>query len=179
MNQWNLRRVFTEAPFDTSFHWMSGPRQINTLADASPYTTGSPMLRALMEDRSFYTCYESLQLARGSGPDRPPVFDANPGDRVGDLDFSPNQLTFSVAEGAGEARVILNQNWAPGWTSTAGALATPPRTEAASVAVPAKQSGRYTLAFRPPLLVTGLVIFDLALIVTLTMWRRRTRPLIS
>ena len=67
VNQWNLRNVFTEAPFDTSFHWMSGPRQITTLADASPYTPGSPMLRALMEDRSFFTCYESLQLAHGSG----------------------------------------------------------------------------------------------------------------
>jgi multisubunit Na+/H+ antiporter MnhC subunit len=179
VNQWNLRRVFTEAPFDTSFHWMSGPRQLNTLAEASPYAPGSPMLRALMEDRSFYTCYESLQVARGAGPDRPPVFDANPGDRVRDLDFSPNELTFSVNEGAGEARVILNQNWAPGWTSTAGALATPPPTELASFVVPAKQSGRHTLRFRPPLLVTGLAIFDLALIVTLTMWRRRSRPLIS
>src|SRR4029434_3921019 len=68
-NMWNLRNVFTETPFDTSFHWMQGPRQITTLADASPYTPGSPMLRALMEDRSFFTCYESLQLAHGSGPD--------------------------------------------------------------------------------------------------------------
>ena len=67
VNQWNLRNVFTEAPFDTSFHWMGGPRQISTLADASPYAPGSPMLRALMEDRSFYTCYESLQLAHGCG----------------------------------------------------------------------------------------------------------------
>ena len=93
VNQWNLRGVFTETPFDTSFHWMQGPRQITTLADASPYTPGSPMLRALMEDRSFFTCYESLQLAHGSGADRPLVFDANPGERVRDLDFSPNELT--------------------------------------------------------------------------------------
>ena len=34
-------------------------------------------------------------------PDRPQVFDANPGERVSDLDFSPNELTFSVNEGAG------------------------------------------------------------------------------
>ena len=65
---------------------MAGPRQIKTLADASPYAPGSPMLRALMEDRSFFTCYESLQLAHGSGADRPQVFDANPGNRVADLD---------------------------------------------------------------------------------------------
>jgi hypothetical protein len=179
VNQWNLRKVFTEPPFDTSFHLMSGPRQLATLADASPYTPGSPMLRALMDDRSFYTCYESLQLARGAVPDRPPVFDANPGGRVGDLDFSPNELTFSVKDTADQARVILNQNWAPGWTSTAGTIAVPPRTELGSVAVPPGQSGRYAFTFRPPLLVAGLVIFVLALAATMMMWRRQTRPLIS
>jgi hypothetical protein len=179
VNQWNLRNVFTEAPFDTSFHWLGGPRQIGTLADVSPYTPGSPMLRALMEDRSFYTCYESLQLARGSAPDRPQVFDASPGGRVGDLDFSPNELTFSVNEGTGDARVILNQNWAPGWTSTAAALAAPPRTEMASAVIPANQVGRYAFTFHPPLLVPGLVIFDLALVLTLMLWRRRTQPVFS
>jgi hypothetical protein len=179
VNQWNLRKVFTEPPFDTSFHLMRRPDRISTLADASPYTPGSPMLRALMEDRSFYTCYESLQLARGSAPDRPPVFDASPGGRVGDLDFSPNELTFSIKDAPDQARVILNQNWAPGWTSTAGTIAIPRQTELGSVTVPPGKSGRYTFTFRPPLLVTGLVIFDLALVVTLTMWRRRARPLMG
>ena len=146
VNQWNLQKVFTEAPFDTSFRWMGGPREIRTLAEASPYTPGSPMLRALMDDRSFYTCYESLQLARGAVPDRPQVFDADPGGRVGDLDFSPNELTFSVNEGTGDARVIFNQNWAPGWTSTAGALAAPPRTELASAVDAAAKQAAATLS---------------------------------
>ena len=179
VNQWNLRKVFTEPPFDTSFHLMSGPGQISTLADASPYTPGSPMLRALMDDRSFYTCYESLQLARGAAPDRPPVFDANPGGRIGDLNFSPNELTFSIKDATDQARVTLNQNWAPGWTSTAGTIAIPRQTELGSVTVPPGQSGRYTFTFRPPQLVAGLVIFDLALVVTLTLWRRRTKPVFS
>jgi len=176
VNQWNLRQVFTETPFDTSFHWMSGPRQISTLADVSPYTPGSPMLRALMEDRSFFTCYESLQLDRGAAPTRPQVFDANAGDRAGELDFSPNELTFTVKAGTEDARVLLNQNWAPGWTSTAGTLTAPPKTELTSVIVPAAQSGRYVFAFRPPWLVTGLVLFNVALIATLLAWRRQSRP---
>ena len=137
------------------------------------------MLRALMEDRSFYTCYESLQLARGAAPDRPPVFDANAGERVGDLDFSPNELAFSITDAPDQARVILNQNWAPGWTSTAGTIAIPRQTELGSITVPPGQSGRYTFTFRPPLLVTGLVIFDLTLIATLALWRRRTKPVFS
>ncbi|HEX6163668.1 MAG TPA: hypothetical protein VFZ31_09900 [Vicinamibacterales bacterium] len=173
-NQFNFRNVFTEAPFDTSFAWRSGPRQIATIADASPYTPGSPMLRALMEDRSFFTCYESLQLAHGSGADRPFVFDANDGDRVADLDFSPNTLTFTVKDGAGDARVILNQNYAPGWTTDAGPIAPPRPTELASVTIPKDVSGRYVFTFQPPGLVAGLVIFTAALIATLVLWRRRS-----
>jgi hypothetical protein len=176
-NQFNFRNVFTEAPFETRFQWMSGPREITTLADASPYAPGSPMLRALMEDRSFFTCYESLQLAHGSGPDRPFVFDANEGARVADLDFSPNTLTFSVNDGATAARVILNQNYAPGWTTDAGELTPPRPTELASVTLPAGVSGRYAFTFRPPGLVAGLVIFNVALIATLLAWRRRSRPI--
>ena len=179
VNQWNLRNVFTEAPFDTSFHWKQGPRQITTLADASPYTPGSPMLRALMEDRSFFTCYESLQLAHGSGPDRPMVFDANPGERLHDLDFSPNALSFAVKEGAADARVILNQNWAPGWTSTAGAIEAPRPTELGAVTVPQGSGGRYAFTFRPPGLIAGAALFDVALIATLLMWRIRSRAIFS
>ena len=179
VNQWNLRNVFTAAPFDTSLHWRQGPRQITTLADESPYAPGSPMLRALMEDRSFFTCYESLQLAHGSGADRPLVFDANPGERVTDLDFSPNELSFTVKEGAADARVILNQNFAPGWTSTAGTIAPPRPTELSSVTVPPGPSGRYAFRFRPPQLVAGLVLFGVALVVTMLMWRRRTRAIFS
>jgi hypothetical protein len=170
-NQWNFRNVFTEAPFDTSFSVMEGPRQITTLADASPYTAGSPMLRALTEDRSFFTCYESLQLARGAVADRPLVFDPD-GDRISDVDFSPNVMTFSVKGGPADGRVILNQNYAPGWTTDAGEIAPPPRTELGAVKIPGGTSGRYAFTFRPPGLVTGLLIFNVALIATLLMWRR-------
>ena len=179
VNQWNLQKVFTEPPFDTSFHWMSGPRQIATIAEASPYTPGSPMLRALMEERSFFTCYESLQLARGASAARAQVFDANPGERVGDVDFSPNALGFTLKDGPTDARVVLNQNWAPGWTSTLGTIAPPPSTELGSIAAPKETSGRHAFTFRPPQLITGLVLFDVALIVTLVAWRLRSRPVFS
>ena len=36
--------VFSQAPFDTSFHWMSGPDQIETDFESSPYKPGAPML---------------------------------------------------------------------------------------------------------------------------------------
>ena len=177
VNQWNLKNVFTETPFDTQFHWMSGPRQITADADSSPYTGGSPMLKALMNDQSFFNCYESLQLARGAGPDRPHVFDANPSARVSDLDFSPNRLTFSVSDAAGEARVVLNQNWGPGWTTDAGPIKVGPRTELSAVTIPTGQAGRYRFTFTPPGIYLGSALLAIALIATLMMWRRRVAPI--
>ncbi len=179
VNQWNLKDVFTETPFDTSFHWMSGPRTIDALADASPYAAGSPMLRTLMEDRSFFTCYESLQLAHGSGPNVPQVFDANPGNRVTSLDVTPNELAFTVAPGAAEARVVLNQNWAEGWTSTLGPIESPKPTELAAVIVPPSERGRHRFSFRPPGLIAGAVIAAIAIAITWLAWRRRLRPIFS
>jgi hypothetical protein len=178
VNQWNLKDVFTEPAFDTSFHWMSGPRQITTDSDSSPYTPGSPMLRALMEDRAFYTCYESLQLARGAGGG-PQVLDGNPSARVQDLDFSPNQFTFTIVDGQDDARVVLNQNWAPGWTSTAGEIRVGPPTEASTVSVPPGRTGRFTFTFVPPGLYVGLAALAIALGATAFAWRRRTAAIFS
>jgi hypothetical protein len=176
-NQWNLRGVFNQAPFDTTFHWMSGPRQITADADSSPYTAGSPMLNALMNDRSFFNCYESLQLSRGAGPDRPQVFDANPSARVGELDFSPNRLTFAVTDAPEAARVVLNQNWGPGWSTDAGAIKPGPPTELATVTIPPGVSGRYAFTFTPPGLYAGTGLLAIAVIVSVLAWRRRLTPL--
>jgi hypothetical protein len=174
VNQWNLKNVFTEPPLDTTFRPMSGPHELNTLADSSPYVPGSPMLRSLMNDTSFYTCYESLQLARSANAGMPPVFDSNPGARVRDLDFTPNRLTFDVADGREDARVVLNQNWAPGWTSTAGTFTVGPRTEVSVVAVPAGQGGHYSFTFVPPGLYLGTALLVLALVLSAFAWRQRT-----
>jgi hypothetical protein len=179
VNQSNLKGVFSEAPFDTTFHWMRGPRNITTDADSSPYTAGSPMLKALMADRSFFNCYESLQLARGAGPDRPPVFDANPAARVGDVDFSPNRLTFATTDRGAEARVVLNQNWAPGWTTDAGPIKVGPRTELSTVTIPAGRAGRYAFTFTPPGLYAGTGLFLVAAIATALAWRRRVSAIFS
>jgi uncharacterized membrane protein YfhO len=135
------------------------------------------MLRALMNDQSFFSCYESLQLARGAVPDRPQVFDLNPSSRVRDLDFSPNQLTFSVHDGQDAARVALNQNWEPGWTTDAGAIAVGPRTELSTVTIPPGHSGRYAFTFTPPGFYLGAALLAIALLASVLTWRRRVAPL--
>ena len=175
-NRWNLKDVFTLTPFATGFSWRAGPRQIGVEADASPYTPDSPMLRALMANRSFFACYESLQLARGAVADRPPVFDANEASRVGSVEFTPNQLTFTLEAAPHASTVVLNQNWAPGWTSNAGPIELPKTTELARVNVPPERSGRYTFSFVPPGFYGGLILFGLTLAAGALLWRRRTAP---
>ena len=137
------------------------------------------MLRALMTDRSFYNCYESLQLARGAGPGKPQVFDANPSARVSDLDFSPNRLTFTVADRGDEARVVLNQNWGQGWTTDAGPIKVGPPTELSTVAIPPGRGGRYAFTFTPPWFYAGLAVFVLAILATIRGWQRRLSPISS
>ena len=178
VNQWNLKNVFTEPPFDTAFHWNSGPHQITTDTESNAYAKGSPMLRALMQDRSFYNCYESLQVPRGAGPGSP-VLDANPSARVSDVDFTPNRLTFTVNDGRDPARVLLNQNWAAGWTSTAGEITVSKPTELSFVTVPPGTTGRFTFTFVPPGFYAGTLVFVVALIATALLWRRRLRPIFS
>ena len=176
-NQWNLKGVFSEPPFETSFHWMAGPRHIDTDADSSAYTKGSPMLRALMEDRSFYNCYESLQLARNAGPG-PQVVDRGTATRIAALDFSPNRLRFTVVPGTGTDQIGLNQNWSPGWTTTAGTIKEAPRTEVPTVSVPPQMAGTFEFSFVPEGLWPGLAIFVAAVAVSAALWTRRLKAIV-
>ncbi|HYE88870.1 MAG TPA: hypothetical protein VEA16_21075 [Vicinamibacterales bacterium] len=172
VNQWHLTGVFTRTPFDTTFAWNSGPSQITTDTESSPYTEDSPMLRALMSDRAFYNCYESLQLVRGAGGG-PPIIDAHASSRVSDIQFSPNRLTFSVRSGADPARVVLNQNWAQGWRTDAGEITVGRPTELSYVTMPPGASGRYAFTFVPPYFYAGVALCLLTLIVSALAWRRR------
>ena len=106
-----------------------------------------------------------------------PTSDANASARVRDLEFSPNQLTFSVTDGTDPARVALNQNWGPGWNTDAGPIAVGPRTELSTVTVPPGRSGRYSFTFTPPGLYVGTTVMAIALIATALAWRRRATPI--
>ena len=50
---------------------MQGPTQLVTDSMTNAYRGSSPMLRVLMNDQSFYHCYESLQLKHTSNAEQP------------------------------------------------------------------------------------------------------------
>jgi hypothetical protein len=176
-NRWNLAGVFNQPAFDTSFRWMSGPREIATDQLTNAYVEGSPMLRALVEHRAFFHCYESLQLYRAADPDRPHLF-VQGSARVSDVDFSPNRLAFNAFGGPEAAKVLMNYNWGPGWSSTAGPvelIGDPGKL--ATVTIAPGQTGRYDFSFTPPGLYAGSAIFAFAVLATIAAWRRRSAPI--
>jgi len=173
VNQWHFKGVFNQTPFDTTFRWMGGPREIATDQLTNAYIAGSPMLRALVEHRTFFHCYESLQLFRAADPDRP-LISTQGTVRVSDVDFSPNRVAFSVFGGPKPSKVLLNYNWGPGWTSTAGPIeliGAPGKL--ATVAIAPGQTGRYEFSFSPPGLMVGSVIGLIAIVISAVVWRWR------
>lgn len=177
VNRLNLANVFNQPAFDTQFRWMAGPREIATDQLTNAYTEGSPMLRALNEHRAFFHCYESLQLYRASDPDRAHLFVAGTA-RISDVEFSPNRLTFNLFGGPEPARVLMNYNWGPGWSSSAGPIeliGNPGKL--ATVAVAPGQTGRYHFSFTPPGLYAGVTVFAFAALASIASWRRRSAPI--
>jgi len=156
-----LRGVFGEAPFTTRFRpgaGTSAPPAMDLTRNA--YAPGSPMLHGLFENIDFWGSYESLQLARTAAPDAP--FISVDGDgRVSDVRFSPNRVEFSLIAGRSTTGVRLNQNAAPGWSSTLGAVH--PSPGGMSVAVAPGTAGRFAFSFTPPGLYAGVGIAALAL----------------
>jgi hypothetical protein len=173
LNRHFFDRVFREAPaFDTTFHVMSGPAELAVDRDSNPYRPGSPMLRALMADQSFFSCYESLQLKRTADGGHPLVYGEN-GASVSGVKFSPNRIEFDAASGSGPSRVFLNQNFAHGWTSDAGAVVRETGTDRLSVTLAPGQTGHYAFVFTPPGFWIGLLAAALAAIAAVLLWKLR------
>jgi hypothetical protein len=131
------------------------------------------MLRALSEDRAFFFCYESLQLVRtASTSDGRPVIVADDKSQIVSTAFTPNRIEFKVLGGAEPSRIFLNQNYSPGWTSTAGPVLEPGAAMGSVMLAPG-QTGTFAFEFFPRGLVAGSVIFALALAASAVFWRRR------
>src|SRR5205814_344669 len=113
-NRPQLEGVFPYPPLKARLHPLRGPRDLPIDADTSPYTANSPMLRVLMTDRSFFNCYESLQVVPSADPTHAVVFSDGKSRLIG-TSFSPNRIEFSVAGGAETSQILLNENFALGW----------------------------------------------------------------
>ncbi len=165
-----LTGVFSQPPLSVDFKPMAGPGVLTTDAVSNAYTTGSPMFTALMNDRSFYYCYESLQLKHSANVASPLVYADDDRVAITETSFTPNRIDFTVMGGHEPARVSLNQNYARGWSSTAGAVTQPPERMPGVTLAPG-QTGRFSFVFVPEGLWMGTGILALTAMLS-AVWLR-------
>jgi hypothetical protein len=93
--------------------------------------------------------------------------------KILNVSFTPYRVEFAAIVGREPAEIVLNQNYAPGWRSTAGAVVLSQRFGRPPVTLGAGQAGKFSFAFVPPGLLLGLTIFGAGAIVSWFLWDRR------
>jgi hypothetical protein len=174
-NRVHFAGSFTLAPLRSSFRLLSRPAAPAIDAQTDAFAGDSPMLRAMMErNQAVLKCNEPLQLPGEVQPGKPIVF-AEGGARISEIQFRPNRIRFAVLAREGD-RVFMNQRYANGWRSSAGALEIDPASKLGFVRVPPGTAARVELSFSPPGLVSGLILLLIGLLTSAALWRRTLAP---
>jgi hypothetical protein len=178
VNRTHLRDVFILSA-DTQSKLFE--RITPTVAEREVLTPGGPrvhrtyMLDSMLAGVSPLNCYEPLRARVVAYPG--PVAITGQGDvAVSDATFSPNRVTATVTVGRDPARVVLNQNFAEGWSTNVGPAERDPKSRLPSVPLPPGYIGPISFTFVPPGLWAGLAIWAIAIGVSLVIWRSRKPP---
>jgi hypothetical protein len=86
--------------------------------------------------------------------------------------FSPNRVAASVVAGREPVRVVLNQNFSDGWSSNIGPVERDPASGRPSTVLPAGYAGTVAFSFVPRGLSMGMVVWALAVALSVLAWRR-------
>jgi hypothetical protein len=86
--------------------------------------------------------------------------------------YTPNSIDVRVVASAQPSRLLINQNYAPGWHSTLGVVSRDPQYQNLSIPVAPDTQGTYTVAFRPPDLFAGCGILAAAIALSVAAWTR-------
>ncbi len=156
-------------------------RATPTVVPEALMTPGGPrvhrtfMLDSMLAGVSPLDCYEPLQVAQTAEPGPVAILSA------GNVTFfrqafSPNRVQAWVVVGHDPARVVLNQNFAAGWTTSAGPAVRDPDSRRPSVVLPAGYAGPIAFTFVPPGLWIGFAICALAIAFSIVVWRAAATP---
>jgi hypothetical protein len=111
-------------------------------------------------------------LRRTSVPDQPLVIEDGKS-TLAQSGFSPNRIQFSAVAGRESSRILLNQNYASGWTSTAGQVTPDPNHGMPSVVLSPGQAGKFSFTFLPPGLILSLLPFLCGVVGSAMLWNKR------
>ena len=179
VNRTHLRDVFI-LPADTQSKLFE--RTTPTVAEREVLTPGGPrvhrtyMLDSMMAGVSPLNCYEPLRARTVAYPG-PVAISGEGGVTLSESTFSPNRVTATVTVGRDPARVVLNQNFAQGWSTNVGTAERDPNSRRPSVLLPAGYTGPVSFTFVPPGLGAGLAIWVIAVGLTVALWKTRGRRL--
>jgi len=156
-------------------------RATPTVVPEAVVTPGGPrvhrtfMLDSMLAGVTPLDCYEPLRVAQTAQPGLVAIQSA------GNVTFfrrtfSPNRVQAWVVVGHDPARVVLNQNFAPGWTASVGPVVRDPASSRPSVVLPAGYAGPIAFTFVPPGLWIGLVLCAVAVALSIVVWRSAATP---
>jgi len=170
-NSRHFADAFRQPPLARTFAFLGRPGPPIQDERIDPYRGDAPMLRALVGGRATFNCYESLRLIRLADPSKPLVFAEGPltATLTG---FTPNRIDVVVEAGTTSSTLLVNQNAAPGWTSSIGPAEADARYRNVSVAVPPGTRGPASIEFVPPGLAAGGLILTLAVAGSAVAWKR-------
>ena len=171
-NRSHLESVFTRPTPTGGLRFLRGPETLVNDPSRNPYSADSPMLTSLLGGRSFYLCYESLQLRHAADSDNPLVF-SDERSKISAIRFSPNRVDFAAVGGPEPSRIFLNQNFAEGWRSDIGPVTAHLQVGKPVVTLQSGQTGRFSFVFRPPGLTLGVALWAIAIAVSVVSWRGR------
>jgi len=174
-NRAYFRDVFI-LPADTQSRLFE--RTTPIVAEREVLTPGGPrvhrtyMLDSMMAGVSPLNCYEPLQVSKVAWAG--PVTIRGEGDvSISASTFSPNRVAATVVVGRDPARVVLNANFAEGWSTSAGPVERDPTSRQPSVVLPAGYAGTVAFTFVPPGLWMGLIICAIAVGISVVLWKTR------
>jgi len=124
------------------------------------------MLDTMLAGASSLDCYEPLRV-RGTAADGPMAIVSRGNVALSDQTFSPNRVAATAVVGSAPARVVLNENFADGWSSNAGPVEPDTAGGRPSVLLPAGYNGAIVFSFFPPGLWIGLAICGIGLLVSI------------
>ena len=126
-----------------------------------------------------HSCSEPLQLIRGADLARPLVWSEDKA-AISEVVFTPNRVQFAVVGGFAPSKIFLNQNYAPGWRSSAGPVLLDPASGGKMyVQLAAGQTGTFAFSFFPPALTSGIMLFVVALVASALAWNLALAPVIA
>jgi hypothetical protein len=174
LNRRPFENVFVLAA-DTQSHLFD--RVAPTVSEHQFGTPGGPrvhrsfMLDSMLAGVSPLDCYEPLKVKRVA--QLGPMAIRGEGDvTISNQTFAPNRITARAVVGREPARVILNENFAAGWTSNAGRVRAALPAGQPSVELPAGYSAIITFSYVPPGLGIGLAVLVVAAGVSVGLCRK-------